>query len=73
MTKTDWLMVLQTQEMGVTVRWGVCGGVGPNEGHLEKGYGGRTLTGWGSVVLLVEDILINGTREKCSHIEMFTF
>ena len=50
----------------------MCGGIGPKEGHLEKGYRGRTLTGWGSVVLSVEDILINGTGEKCSHIEMLT-
>ena len=42
------------------------------EGHLEKGYGDRALTGWGGMVLLVEDILINGTGEKCSHTEMLT-
>ena len=51
----------------------VCGGVGPREGHLQEGYRGRALTGWGSMVLSVEDILINWTGEKCSHIEMFTF
>ena len=44
--------------------------MGPNEGHLEKGYRGRALTGWGGVVLSVKDILINGSGEKCAHIEM---
>ena len=56
--------------MGVNARCGVCGGVGTKEGHLEEGYRGRALTGWGGVVLLFEDNLINGTVEKCSHIEM---
>ena len=50
--------------MGVNARC-VCGGLGPKEG-------GGILTGWGGVVLSVEDILINWTGEKCSHIEMFT-
>ena len=62
---------IQTQEMGVNARCGVCGGVRPRERHLVEGYRGRTLTGWGGVVLYV-DILINWTGEKCSHIEMFT-
>ena len=44
--------------MDLNAIYGVCGGVGPKEGHFEEGYGGRPLTGWGGVVLLVEDILI---------------
>ena len=56
----------------MNARCGEYGGVRPGEGHLEEGYRDRAFTGWGGVVLPVEDILINWTGEKCSHIEMFT-
>ena len=37
-TETDGLKDVQTQEVNVNARCGVCGGVGPREGHSEERY-----------------------------------